>query len=522
MTINSAYLGAEANFFALGGDSIAAINLVSACRKSNYNLLVSDILKLATLGRIATRLAKNSLQVIGTSKPVEQYEPPRAIHELLQKQGIKQGSIEYFYPVPPGQAEFLTQGAKESQIWVVTAGRPFAAHHSIAAYKNLIQELTRINDILRTTFANLPGHGWVGVIFREPVIDFSTRECVLAQRSQIVDEIQNSRFVFGEPFISYNLLKYSDSPWEIVIKMDHGLWDGTSLRIFDDAILTLQNSSIPPPNTPFKDFIFDQWLSPKSPSLSFWKDHLANKNPPWPRATNPSTTALLSTPVPPTLPIDSLATACAVTPAIIFQAAFQLWLAETSGLPEASYDYLLTGRNVALPAPQTIAGCCANFLPFRAAVDRDEPLAAFLTHTQDFFWRATEHANVGLSDIYGAVGLEREEVGNRCLFLFQPFEPATGPLRREMRWVVLGLSMVSMKQGYAFVVEVHRGVEGYRIVCKFDEGVFERGEVERGVGRMVEILERFSEVKGEVGRVGLGEVLGGGVGLVEDGRWVGI
>ena len=83
-------------------------------------------------------------------------------------------------------------------------------------------------------------------------------------------------------------------------------------------------------------------------------------------------------------------------------------------------EYLLTGRNVGLPGPQTITGPCAGFLPFRVPVKHGAGAAvksvqAYLQRTQNHFWEATEHSNVGLGNPRRA---SSQELRNTSLFLF--------------------------------------------------------------------------------------------------------
>lgn len=87
----------------------------------------------------------------GQQQPEESYSPPQAIHEMLSDRHISEYDVEYIYPCPPGQAEFLHHAAKEGQRWVVTAVRPFAAHHSVGEYVDFLQRVTELNDILRST-----------------------------------------------------------------------------------------------------------------------------------------------------------------------------------------------------------------------------------------------------------------------------------------------------------------------------------------------------------------------------------
>ena len=439
--------------------------------------------------------ARESLQ----STAAAEYRPPHVVHDLLEERGIEDEDVEYIYPCPSGQSEFLTQGSKKNQSWVVTAVRPVTTHHGAEEYLNLLQTLTRAHPILRTTFLYLPEYGWIGVTLKDPIINFSIRNCQPSEKNAIVAAIRRRRFSFGEPFVRYVVLSYPSGDRELVIKMDHALWDGTSLRIVDDTVRELQSTGSLPPQTPFADFIWAEYCGSKKSALEFWRPLVRASASFRPLITEkdntgPQTERVYSHPIPVDIDATAVARTAGVTPATLFQALFQLWLAETKASDSASYDYLLTGRNVDLPDPQSIPGACANFLPFHIPVPRDGQLVKYLADTQAFFWQATKFGNVSLGEIYRDAGLEREDYGNMMLFLFQPFEQPPAEMRTDMRWLVMGLSQVHMPQPYELVEEVHKMAgNGYRIVIKYDGKRYTDEQVRSVAERQVEILRRVVE-----------------------------
>ncbi|KAL1615419.1 NRPS [Neofusicoccum ribis] len=490
-------IGPSSSFFALGGDSIAAINLVSICRDHKYILTVGDVLKHVTLSRVAACLKPAEMPTVSA---YEDFVAPAVLDEEMAAAGIKQEDVEYIYPCPAGQCEWLTQGAAFTQNWVVTAVRSFPSHHRVEDYLNLLNQLTHTNDVLRTTFTSVAPCGWLGVVFRDIVLDFSFQRCTRDERAHIIDSIAKYRFRFGAPFIRYVLLEYPDGTRDIIIKAHHALWDGTSLRILDKAIISIQETGQPPANTQFKDFALAEWRSNKQVSISFWKRLTASSPPPWPETTRkPVANRVFHRTFANRVGIDTFARTCGVTPAIIFQGVFQLWLsAQTPGRAEAAYDYLLTGRNVDVRDPQTINGACANFLPFCLPVVRGEPLRDFFANTQALFWQATEHGNVGMADIEVAAP-------NTCLFLFQPFDlpPKSGEADAQrnsmlMRWLVLALSEETrMNQPYALIQEVSKmpptvdDEAGYKMTFKYDDSVFSTEEIRGFAEWQSDLLERI-------------------------------
>jgi hypothetical protein len=78
-------------------------------------------------------------------------------------------------------------------------------------------------------------------------------------------------------------------------------------------------------------------------------------------------------------------------------------------------DNLVTGRTADVENSQTINGTLATFLPFRTKLSESYKISELLKDTQANFWKTTEHASVGLNDIYRHIGKDRNTYGAKAL-----------------------------------------------------------------------------------------------------------
>lgn len=432
-------------------------------------------------------------------------------------------------------------------MWVLNTVRRMSASIDQDQWIAATEALAQANDILRTTWVKVPDtETWVGVVLRDVKLTLLRVEGQEEDEiSEMINEVYTYCFTSPEPFIRYVMITYPDKTWDLVIKMDHAVYDGTLLRILDDHFNAILCSTEIPKHVLFKDFAFAVFEANKSRSLRYWAAKLSrseitqynepatNTVAPWLKAPAPCSTGLLRQPLPATQAdtLEQLAANLGVTPSSIFQAAFQLWLWQTAGghthgttHQPIAFDYLVSGRSLpgtiaaALPGdPQTINGTVANFLPFLvpATLTTAEPLPSYLFHTHDDFWAATDHGDVGLDEMYAAAGLCRAEVGSRVLFLFQPFTPAPAVADDDpngglnFRWLVMAKSRVRMFQPYALVVEVAKAVGGgHNLAMFYDEGIFERAEVEGMAGKMGEMVERVVAACGGKGVATVGDLVG--------------
>lgn len=489
----------EADFLSLGGDSIAAINLVSWLRRKQFKISVRDVLKYPGLRAMADQLKGES----DNAQQIEQqaFTPPLEVNAAISAAGLQPAEYEYIYPCPPGQAEFLTQGAHPEALWSLMTVRKVGNDFEPRQWIDLVRQLTMTKEILRTTFTRCH-RKWYGVVLHDANPAVEIYENVSDEKkNQIIKTLDHHHcFVFGRPFIRYAILHLSTGETEIVTRLDHGLYDETLLRIFAEHFEAYQDNVPLERFTAFKDFAFHIWQMDKSRTLSFWKQ--PEKRPiafefPSRSTTEPRINSVHVHTI--NLEFDAFAKATGATVSIIFQSIFQsifqLWLALRSNHRDVAFDYLYTGRNIDLPDPQPINGTCANFLPMRSKVEPSMPVSEFLRQTQDEFWQHTEHSTVGMDEIHEACGTTREGFSNKTLFLFQPFEPATATGKQYQKWVVMAKSEVTMPQPYTVVFKIVKtaDVNEYKLKFAFDKRIYEKEQVQHETKVIEKMLAKVME-----------------------------
>ncbi|KAE8410745.1 tyrocidine synthetase 1 [Aspergillus pseudocaelatus] len=485
-------ISTTSTFFAHGGDSITAINLVGKCKEAGHVLTVSDVLAFPLLQEMATRMRpvnKAVPKVDDVSVPVSD-----EVYAILSTAGVQPSDVEVVYPAPPGVEDFLVRGAQAEQFWQCQTVRPLPEVIDFNHWIEVTTRLTARNEILRSMWLEADGR-WLQVVLANPVLDLKIIHCASeADKQQHINAAWDAEFTLGTPFIRYRLLILPDGTRDLLLKIHHAMYDGTLLRIFDDEFKALAKNQPPPDTVPFRDYVSYIQATDKSKNLEFWTSLLANAPAPFPSATHSIASAL-------TLKttdrrVDSFAASVGVTVPIVFQTAFALLLARLSGQQDVTYDNLITGRNVDISEAQTIAGTCANFLPFRSTFSPATLIRDLLKSTQTLFWKTTENGNVSLTDIYNALGRKRDDAASQAMFLFQPFEappPTTNMVDKHMRWMVMALSKVRMAIDYAVYLEVSKTATGYSLKWKYDQRVFGEEQFDAVTAAYLDILEQMME-----------------------------
>ncbi|KAF7505213.1 hypothetical protein GJ744_001142 [Endocarpon pusillum] len=489
-------IGANSAFLALGGDSISAINVVAACRKLSYAITVSNILSNPTLVEQAKHLKR-----MGRQEPLEEvrYEVPQSVSSALNKSDLDADrDVEVIYPAGPGQAEFLTQGHTKHQFWNLTACRELPQDFDLNHWLETTKALTARNQIMRTMYfqASEDAGSWYQIVLKGSNLNY---ERVLysteAEKIRYMEELRDSMFQFGKANIKYRLVEsLVDGSRTLCIKVDHGSYDGTLLRIFDEQFTALaRGESHLPAVHSFRQFV--NWIhrSDRNAALEYWKKSLGDYNPTHKLPLQPVTDRLKFAEV--RADVDTIAFRLGVTASTVFQAAYSLVAGQLSSTNDVIVDNLLTGRNADVENPQLINGTCANFLPFRQRLQGSDSVQQFLKDTQDLFWDTTEHGTVGLHDIYQALGQDRQKYSAKMLYCFQPFEPAPASTKmNHMRWIVMAQSKVYMTINYSLMVEVQKTLTGYRFKLQYDSAAL--SEEQAGL-----VVQLFNEILNKMGQV---------------------
>ncbi|KFY02325.1 hypothetical protein O988_02217 [Pseudogymnoascus sp. VKM F-3808] len=491
-------IGASSIFLSLGGDSISAINVVAACRKLSYNISVSHILSNPTLGEQAKNLkTAQKKKVVAEVK----YETPKSLLLAMGNAGIDfHQYVEEVYPCGAGQIEFLTQGHKKQQFWNLTACRELPPHFDLHLWKDTTRELTARNQILRTMYFQADQNdesSWYQIIVREPFMDFEhVFYATDAEKLGHMESLRDGLFTFGRPNIKYRLLQsLTDGTRTLCIKVDHGSYDGTLLRIFDDQFRAIArgDTNIPPVNS-FKKFIDWAHGVDRSEALRYWKRSLHSYTPGHNLPLQPISGRLKFAVV--NADVDSTAAAFGVTASTVFQAAYSIVAGKLTGANDVLVDNLLTGRNADVESPQTLNGACANFLPFRSKLSSKESIAKFLKDTQAQFWDTTEHGAVGLHDVYKTLNRDRQVHSAKLLYCFQPFEPAPATAKPDpMRWIVMAQSKVFMTINYALMVEVQKTAKGHRFKLQWDSKALNDDQADKFAKLFSAVLTMMGEKK---------------------------
>ncbi|RWA11889.1 hypothetical protein EKO27_g3185 [Xylaria grammica] len=392
-------IGMNSQFIVCGGDSIAAMQIVSRAKQLSLDFTVRDIMSAMTFGRLVASI-ENRPSNVGhqTIAPrtvddvfwwggsVQIYAPIVA-SRLKDVPGVR---VEYAYPTSSFAREIKKQRLINPWVFllswemVVTSkiGQPISLEGLARAWKSVIKRY----DVLRSIYVQDRERG---LPLLQVVLDAGAADRATIEISEAdADDDEPTFELAGVPSVDdcflphrAHFVRHGDQ-YYAHIELDHQVIDGWSLRLIKESLLHAYESDhssqprpLPAPpshravvahRNPSRECVDDQ----------YWETVLRGMKP-----------CLLSVPVRcegaskqqtirktivylPEIPARDMAkfgTKYGITPASLVDAAWAMTLASHTNSPDVLFEYVVSGRNEDVPGVFEIVGLLINAVPYHLA-----------------------------------------------------------------------------------------------------------------------------------------------------------
>ncbi|HWH90152.1 MAG TPA: non-ribosomal peptide synthetase [Pseudomonas sp.] len=447
--LNVEQVGAEDHFFLLGGNSIAATQVIARVREVlGVELSLRLLFEAPTLSAFAATVAQQ--QADG---------------------GSAQGAISTL-----SRSEPMPQSLAQNRLWITWQLDPHSSAYNIPgglrlrgeldedALRSSFQQLIQRHESLRTRFFERDGVALQQVLaaaeFDLQLIDISDlpepeRE-VRAQ--QICEEEARTRFDLEKgPLLSVTLVRLDDEEHQLLVTMHHIIADGWSLNILLDEFSRLYaaatqgaTATLAALRVQYADYGSwqRQWLAQGEGErqLAYWKAQLGEEHPTLELATDHPRSARqthcaarhsvrLSSQL--SAAIRRTAQAHEATPFMLLLAAFQSLLHRYSG----QRDIRIGVPNANRPRLETqgLIGFFINTQVLRAQIDARQPFAELLSQTRQAALDAQANQDLPFEQLLEAFPQAREQGLFQVMFNHQQRDLSAlkrlpGLLAEELPW----------------------------------------------------------------------------------------
>ena len=271
-------VGIHDNFFALGGNSLRAIQMIARLRNVlNKELFVSEIFYNGTIAKLANLLTQRTDKAIAfTAQPSQRIERHRRLPLSFSQERI--WFIQQLYP--------LNRAYQFQSLFY------FTGYLNVDALECSLGEIVRRHEIFRTTFPEIEGepiqdiHPPFSVSL--PILNLQDmpgheRQAVL--QKQIAEEAGKPFDLNTLPLIRWTLVQLKADEFVLIHVEHHLVHDGWSFNLFRRELLEIykafaagEASPLPDPTLQFSDFAFWQrrWMEgePAKRQLAYWQRQL--------------------------------------------------------------------------------------------------------------------------------------------------------------------------------------------------------------------------------------------------------
>ncbi|MPQ96904.1 hypothetical protein GB931_02990 [Modestobacter sp. I12A-02628] len=468
-------IGADDDYFALGGDSISAVAVVSRAQAAGIALTTQDLFELRTVGAITAALADLSpVAPPGASRSGAKSRPDR-----IRLTPLQDGMLYQSLADPSGTTQLVQVGAQ------------LTGDIDVDQFSAACQTVARRYGALRASVRWDATGSWMvaadDVVLPVQVVDLRDVP-VMAQPAAVQREIDRDLArgmdLRSPPLVRITLLRLADDVLRFLLTHHHLVLDGWSQQIVLRDMLDLYDgvdpAALPAPHDGTADH--RTWLSglDAGGGTSRWRELMAGFRPA-PLAPRPSDAVSGPRAVTVPGPIPDLSAAARrweVTPATLVYAAWSVLIAEITRSDDVAIGVTLSGRPALLPRAGSAVGMFIATLPLRVRPDPGEMLASWLHRVQRGRVELEGLQHCALTDIARATSTV-PAAGHERLF------DTIVVVENFPEWVVegthsrrLAVSSVtgSVWEGYPLVLETRIGPQG-SILLRADASVLPEARV---------------------------------------------
>ncbi|KAK0613181.1 peptide synthetase [Immersiella caudata] len=528
LKVDSAAIRSDDNFFALGGDSLAAMKLVTLCREQGLDLSVTSTFGHPTLSAMAEVTCNIEQSSDDTKRaPFSMIPQPSeaARDEASQICRTESAKIEDMYPCTPTQESLFTFSLKSAEAYVAQRVARIPSHIDLSEWKRAWGAVIAATPVLRARLVQLQDNpALLQVVLSESITWHHSTDL-----QQYLESDRSEKMNLGDPLARYAIIESASSSGgdrHMVWTLHHVVYDGWSEPLLLTQVLSALKTSDSHTSQPahMGDFVHYVHSTPESAMQSYWRSELRGATgPQFPKV--PSRDFL---PRPDTLlegyihlpEFPSVGSSGGgnfpFTPATLIRAAWALVSSQWAGSSDIVFGETLMGRDIPLPCVESIAGPLIATVPVRIRVDRDISIAEYLSSVQLGMLERAKYQHMGMQNIRRVSRDAQYAVESPMGIVIQPEADYTVGDELGFERSDPVLEAVHFNP-YSLMLACGMRKGGVRVCASFDGRLVEGGVMERIMAQMEVVC---GELRGGLDRK-VGEIpsLLGGEELERIWRW---
>ncbi|MGW1723523.1 non-ribosomal peptide synthase/polyketide synthase [Streptomyces sp. NPDC002306] len=431
------------DFFALGGDSITAIQLLVRARRAGLRLSSRDVFR----HRTVAALAEAAVETTGPSA-AEDDTPLLTLTEAerAELQGGHPLTVEDLTPLSPLQEGFyfhsVVDGA-DHDAYVVQQALELSGPVDAEVLRRAAQRVLDRHAPLRSCFRPLSDGRPVQIVAAG--VDLPWREVDLSAQdtevgAQLADAVaadeRARRFDLARPpLMRCALVRLPGNRSRLLLTFHHIVADGWSLPVLHRELMACYGDTPAalPEVTPYRSYLRGLAAADREAAREAWRGALAGLEEPTRLVGTPAD----GTPIEPaqvrvelsertTARLSARARELGVTLGTVVQSAWGLLLGRLTARQDVVFGTTVSGRDAEVEGIESMIGLFINTLPTRFRWEPADTLGALLGRLQDQQARLLDHQHLGLAELQRVAGLAGSGELFDTLVVFENYPAATG------------------------------------------------------------------------------------------------
>uniref|UniRef100_A0AAU1ZUG3 Non-ribosomal peptide synthase/polyketide synthase n=1 Tax=Streptomyces sp. NBC_00093 TaxID=2975649 RepID=A0AAU1ZUG3_9ACTN len=429
------------DFFALGGDSITAIQLLVHARRAGLRLSSRDVFKHRTVAALAAAAGEVAEESAEPGAPLVVLTAT----ELAEIQGEFPVTVEEALPLSPLQEGFcfhsLVDGA-DLDAYVVQQALELTGPVDGEALRKAAQRILDRHAPLRACFRRRPDGQPVQIIAGD--LELPWREVDLTvhdgpARVPLADAVaaaeRTRRFdLANPPLMRCALIRLDEHRSRLLLTFHHIVADGWSLPVLHRELMASYGeipAALPQP-APYSAYLRRLAGADREAARTAWRTALAGVEEPTRLVETPAD----GTPVEPaqvrlelseqvTARLAARARENGVTLGTVVQGAWGLLIGRLTARQDVVFGTTVSGRDAEVEGIESMIGLFINTLPTRFRWEPSDTLAGLLARLQDEQSQLLDHQHLGLAELQRVAGLAGAGELFDTLVVFENYPAAT-------------------------------------------------------------------------------------------------
>ncbi|CAG8947178.1 unnamed protein product [Penicillium salamii] len=250
LSLSPTQVGMEHSFFALGGDSVKAMKMVSRARAAGLELKTTHIFAAANLrelARIAAELGDPPLNRASSSEPfdlLDAQSKQALISNAALVCGVEEFQIENMYPCTPLQEGMMALSMEKPGTYIARFVHQLQPHVDLVSFRRAWEAVFQACPILRTRLATQPdSNSMFQVVLRE-YFQWDDTSPNMATWDTYMKPHPTDKLLLGSPLVHAGILAGSDSSKfdcdtsanYFIVMMHHSICDRWSYGLMMDML----------------------------------------------------------------------------------------------------------------------------------------------------------------------------------------------------------------------------------------------------------------------------------------------